>query len=185
MKKHHVTAKTMIAALATSLLLTGTLVSADARDRGGKKDLRVKTTQRQQRNHRKSQKQPMREIAKRKHTTHITKVVTHTPKHTRIVRTLPRNYKTIHVDGNRYYYHNGSYYRHHNHGYEIVHTPRIHRLPRHARRVIVNRVPYYVYGGVYYCHRHGYYEVCEAPYVESRVTLCAGPLSITFTDYDY
>lgn len=184
MKKHHVTAKMMIAALATSLLLTGTLVSADARDRGEKKELRGKTTQ-QQRHHQKYQKRPMRKIAKKRHTTHITKVVTHTPNRTRFVRRLPRKCRSIYVSGNRYYCHKGRYYRHHNNGYEIVRAPRIHRLPRHARRVIVNRIPYYVYGGVYYYHHNGYYEVCEAPCIESRVTLSAGPLSITFTDYDY
>ena len=184
MKKHLTSPKMMAATLTATIMLTGTLLTAEARDKGNQK-IRRQETRTEQRDVRKAPKQTPRKVAHKKQTTHVTKVVTHVPNRTRYIKRLPANYRTVRVDGNNYYCHNGTYYRHSHLGYEIVRTPRMYHLPRHARRVIINRVPYYVCGGVYYTHHYGYYEVCEAPIVESRITLSAGPLSITFTDYDY
>ncbi len=73
--------------------------------------------------------------------------------HSREIKQLPRNSSRIVVDGHRYHYNRGRFYRPHDSGYIMVSAPIgaiIIRLPWWHKKVIVKGKTYYRYGGVYY-----------------------------------
>ena len=181
MKLHHFN-QVVIASLTASVLLAGYTATVSARDRDDIRRMESRTVQ----NRTPRQKQtPAPRMYKKNYSNNRDRNNIYRKRDSRVVRVLPRGYRTFKIDGRYYYSHNGSYYTRCDHGYRIVSTPRICRLPPHARRVCVNRTIYYVCDNVYYIPRAGYYEVCEAPVVRSSIEFSAGPVKIVLSDYDH
>ena len=84
----------------------------------------------------------------------------------KIVFKLPWDFITIVVDGRKYKYHDGHYYKKHSHGWKYVRAPRgacITRLPRGHKKVRIGKRHYYVHNGVYYISVSNGYEVVKDP----------------------
>lgn len=103
-----------------------------------------------------------------------------------IVNDLPRGYRTEVIGGQRYYSHNGNYYRSSSGRYVIVDPPRhssypnrypnpnyrapgylppaVRTLPRGYHTVIRKGVTYYESRGVYYRATRGGYYIVPSPY---------------------
>ena len=184
MKLHYRLNRMMVAGLTATLLLTGSISTSMARDRGRHRRIEPKKEQHDQRKH---DHRPSYRGKKHHRKHHHKNHTIHRTHQTRVVRSLPRGCRTFKAGHRRYYYHRGHYYRrHHHHGYEIVRAPRFRHLPRHARRVVYNRHVYYICDDIYYCYRGGYYEICEAPYVvQKSIEFDAGPIRIILSDSDY
>jgi hypothetical protein len=100
------------------------------------------------------------------------------------IRRLPPGYRTVVVDGDNYYQHNGTYYRRQSGGYVVVKAPRssydrspgyrgrpqayrensITRLPRGYREVNYRGNRYYQVNDVYYQRRGSVYVTVNRPY---------------------
>ena len=205
------TTRTVIGTVLTTLLITGTLQTVDARDREGRDGSRRHKSRTEQ-STRKEKVSSDRKIKHRKqkkhHDTyakkrHVKKEVVHhrrnkhhsgkyhdhrAPKRVvrhDVIKRLPSGYRIFSSGKNRYFYKKGRYYRRHKHGYVRVHRPRLHRLPRHARRVVIDWITYWVCDDIYYIYRDGCYEICERPYCStSTVEFGLGPLHFIVTDHD-
>ena len=93
-----------------------------------------------------------------------------------VVRELPHGYRTEVIDGQRYYVHNGNYFRSRSGRYVVVEAPRrrdgrpayretvITTLPRGYRTINRGGVTYYETRGVYYRPTRSGYTVVERPY---------------------
>jgi hypothetical protein len=85
-----------------------------------------------------------------------------------IVRNIPSSHVVITHSGSKFIYSNGTYYRHHSHGYVVVRPPfglRIRVLPFGYRRFFIGANPYYYSFGTYYSYDPAtkVYVVCEKP----------------------
>lgn len=93
------------------------------------------------------------------------------PRHRRVVRTLPVNYRRYVYAGLPYYFHAGIFYTSYGNQYVVVLPPRGFRiavLPVGYRRIVIGVRTYFYFGGVYYIHIEGgsneeKYEVVEPP----------------------
>lgn len=196
MKMNRFSSSMITAALAASVLFTGTVSTASAGDRDGQ---RRNNEQRQDQRHHQDQRhqndRSYHQERSRNNGHHEIHRV-HEPSR-RIVHALPQGYRSIRHGDRHYYYHKGVYYNRYNNGYEIVAAPRFYQLPHHARQIVINRTVYFVCDNVYYHSCGDYYEVCETPVVE-RVVVCepiprrhssssiaidAGPVRIVFSDH--
>ena len=89
-----------------------------------------------------------------------------TPLGTVIVQ-LPIGYITVWLEGVRYFYHGGVFYRRGPHGYVVVKAPVrmiVPALPVGFEVVVIEGVTYYYYGGYYYKEVPSGYAVVEPPH---------------------
>lgn len=83
-----------------------------------------------------------------------------------IIWELPHGVISISVGGQRYYHHDGYYFRKHSVGYKVVTPPRgacLSRLPDGYEVIYVKGIPYYTFDGVYYKDSPQGFVIVEEP----------------------
>ncbi len=86
--------------------------------------------------------------------------------HQRVLREMPRGYRTMHIRDRDYYVHQGHYYLHEPRGFVMVQLPLgtfVMSLPDGFLHVRIGAISYFVAGGLYYRAYNGGYTVVAPP----------------------
>ena len=88
------------------------------------------------------------------------------PQPGKVVPHIPPGHQTLNVGPDRFFYHEGIYYRQDPRGFKVVRPPHgviVGHLPDGFETLVIAGITYFLFAGIYYHHTAAGYEVVEAP----------------------